>query len=160
MFISGGGDLFYIIPASVWVADNSEDGDDPEGVMAYLAGELLRGDFFSTKAQRAIPEAFDGASILLKEVEAKDWLSGGKIGKVRRGTPPIYDWPAFEREAARLIVAKGGVSASGYRKIDLQVDMEKWCVDIWGEEKSPGDTSIKNHVTKAVAQTRVTKVKK
>lgn len=155
-----GTDLFYIIPANVWVAGKSEDGDDPEGVMAYLAGRLLRGDMFDTKAQRAIPEVFDGAAILIKEADAKDWLTGAKVGKARRGTPPIYDWPAFEAEAAGILRERGGISPLGYRKADLLVHMETWCTDTWGEGGSPGDTSIKNHVTKVIAQAGVTKGKK
>lgn len=155
-----GTDLFYMIPPNVWVAGNSEDGDDPEGVMAYLAGRMRRGAMFDTKAQRAIPEVFDGAPILIKEADAKDWLTGAKVGKGKRGAPPQYDWPSFEAEAARLILQHGGVSPTGYRKADLLADMDTWCMNKWGEDRCPGGSSIKNHVTSAIAQTPVTKGKK
>ncbi len=62
----------------------------------------------------------------------------------RRGARPKYDWPAFRAEVAEVT-----------RRDDLptiQADLERamtdWCVETWGEDNCPGESTIRAQVSR------------
>ena len=59
----------------------------------------------------------------------------------RRGARPKYSWTAFHAEVAR----RGDLPAI---QADLEQVMTAWCEETWGEDKCPGESTIRAQVSR------------
>ena len=75
-----------------------------------------------------------------------------KAGRRKGGRKRTYDWPAFQREAIRLLEYEAlpvETNEEGWRcQADLEKRMTKWCEDNW--PKVPVESQIRTHTVKAI----------
>ena len=82
-----------------------------------------------------------------KRVQFRTSVDSRKGGRKR-----TYDWPAFQREAIRLLEYEAlpvETNEEGWRcQADLEKRMTKWCEDNW--PKVPVESQIRTHTVKAI----------
>jgi hypothetical protein len=66
----------------------------------------------------------------------------GSVGG-KRGRKPILDWQVIWPGIAFIIHQKKGCPASQEQLMD---DISQWCMDSFGENSAPGDTTIKDNL--------------
>ena len=69
----------------------------------------------------------------------------GATKRQHRGRRPKYDWAAFQAEIARKV----GTDPDGFPVLqaDLEEEMTKWCERVWGEDKCPVESTIREQVS-------------
>jgi hypothetical protein len=92
------------------------------------------------------PPEYLNQPVVFVESEVEAYLKHQIKNVVRRGPKSKYPWADFEAEAVNKLDYEGGFSEA-FCKADLMRHMESWCESHW--ERTPGETSIKEHIEAA-----------